>query len=32
MHDKIIIKEVLRYINVPYAKADDEIKMQTLPI
>lgn len=28
MQDKIIIKEVLRYINVPYEKADDEIKMQ----
>ena len=28
MRDEIIIKEVLRYINVPYMKADDEIKMQ----
>lgn len=28
MRDEIIIKEVLRYINVPYMKADDQIKMQ----
>lgn len=30
MREEIIIKEVLRYINVPYMKADDEIKMQIL--
>lgn len=28
MRDEMIIKEVLRYINVPYLKADDQIKIQ----
>lgn len=30
MSEKIIIKEVLRYMNMPYTQADDEIKMQIL--
>lgn len=30
MKEKIIIKEVLRYMNMPYTEADDEIKLQIL--